>query len=74
MGNEGKNGRCCLKTICKKEEAAELAKRCKAACLIPMHHDLYAINGCRENWVREAAADAGVPVRILRCGEHIAFF
>ena len=55
-------------------EAAELAKRCKAACLIPMHHDLYAINGCRENWVREAAADAGVPVRILRCGEHIAFF
>ena len=56
------------------DDYQQLAKRCKAACLIPMHHDLYAINGCRENWVREAAADAGVPVRILRCGEHIAFF
>ena len=28
-------------------EAAELAKRCGASCLIPMHHDLYAVNGCR---------------------------
>ena len=55
-------------------EAAELAKRCKAGCLIPMHHDLYAINGCRERWIRDAAEDAGVPVRILRCGERVALF
>ena len=51
-------------------EAAELAKRCGARCLIPMHHDLYPVNSCRERWIRDAAEDAGIAVRILRCGEQ----
>ncbi len=47
-------------------EAAWLAKDSGAQLFIPMHHDLYAANGCAEETIRKAAAEAGAPLYILK--------
>lgn len=52
-------------------EAAKLAAACGVSEYIPMHHDLYPFNGCRDEWIRDAAADAGITACILKCGETI---
>lgn len=51
-------------------EAAKLAKAVGVKYYIPTHHDVYyPYNGCRESWIRDSAADAGVDVHILKVGE-----
>lgn len=45
-------------------QAAALAKAC-GAILLPMHHDLYAINGCAPEKIRAAAAEAGTRLMLL---------
>ena len=52
-------------------EAAKLTRLSGASFLIPMHHDLYRVNGCRIEWVRDAAADEGVALRELSPGESL---
>lgn len=51
-------------------EAAKLAKAVGVKYFIPTHHDVYyPYNGCRESWIRDSAADAGVDVHILKVCE-----
>lgn len=52
-------------------EAAKLAAICGQKEYIPMHHDLYPFNGCRDSWIRESAQDAGIEARIMSVGETI---
>lgn len=52
-------------------EAAELAAALDAPLYIPMHHDLYAINGCADEDILAAAARAGARVKILKPMEAI---
>ena len=44
--------------------AARLAHRCRAV-LLPMHHDLYAINGCSPERIRAAASKEGARLMLL---------
>ena len=51
-------------------EAFDLAKRCNADLIIPMHHDLYPKNGVsNEEIIKTAEADKVENVRILSPGE-----
>lgn len=50
-------------------EAVRLAKQLHARFLIPMHHDLYAVNGCDPTLVQEAAEEAGVTLLTFKPGE-----
>lgn len=53
-------------------EAFDLAKRCKADLVIPMHHDLYPKNGVTVEEITEAAkADKAENIKILSPGECI---
>lgn len=47
------------------KEAARLASTLKAP-FIPMHHDLYAINGCPEDNIIFAAKTAGAEITVLK--------
>ena len=50
-------------------EAFDLAKRCKADLVIPMHHDLYPKNGVTIEEITEAAkADKAENIKILSPG------
>jgi len=49
-------------------EAAQLAAA-GGATLVPMHHDLYAINGCPVETIEAAAAEAKAALRVLKPGE-----
>ena len=53
-------------------EAFDLAKRCKADLIIPMHHDLYPKNGVTVEEITDAAkADNAENIKILSPGECI---
>lgn len=52
-------------------EAAKLTAACGISRYIPMHHDLYPFNGCRTEWIKESAQDAGIEAHIMTCGESI---
>lgn len=54
-------------------EAIQLAKQCRARLLIPMHHDLYSVNGCDPEIVRKAADAQGVPILSVRPGDSYHF-
>ncbi len=47
-------------------EAAELAVRCRAKSFIPGHHDLYASNGCPDEWIEFSAEKFGAPLKLLK--------
>ncbi len=53
-------------------EAAHLAVRLNAL-YIPMHWDLYDINGCGEEAILRAASQAGARIRLMRPMEFTAF-
>ena len=52
-------------------EAAELAVRCKAKYFIPGHHDLYASNGCPNEWIAFSAKKFGAPLTLLKPCESL---
>lgn len=52
-------------------EAAGLAHRTDVPFFVPMHHDLYEINGCRIEWIRDAARDEGAILRELSAGQSL---
>lgn len=54
------------------EEAGALAASLNAP-YIPMHHDLYAINGATEEEIRLSAERHGANVRIVKPGEALSF-
>ncbi len=49
-------------------EAASLAAKVGAP-FIPMHHDLYALNGCSEEKIVEAAKNTGAEIILKKCFE-----
>ena len=54
-------------------EAAELSVVCGAKLFIPGHHDLYAKNGCPNEWIEYSAKKFGAPLKRLSPGESVEF-
>ncbi len=54
-------------------EAASLASSLNAELYIPMHHDLYAINGCSTTEIETSADSAGARLLVMKAGETIEF-
>jgi len=53
-------------------QAAEVAAACDAM-LLPMHHDLYAINSCPVERIRAAAVEHGVRLMLLSAGQSAVY-
>lgn len=51
-------------------EAAELAKSCNAALVIPHHFEMFTFNTASPDSFLEACAKLNQPCRVLRCGER----
>lgn len=54
-------------------EAAQIAKKIGAACVIPCHYDMFTFNTVTTAEFTRVADILGQPYRVLACGEHFSY-